>query len=68
MFYEQLNKICIERNIKITPLILKLGMSKGNIEKWRNGKIPNGETLIKLADELDVSIDYLVGRSERSTK
>lgn len=65
MFFEQLNKICKDKNIKITPLILKLGMSKGNIEKWRNGMIPNGDSLIKIANELDVSVDYLLGRTEK---
>jgi len=63
MFYDQLKTICETKGIKITPLINSLSMSKGNIEKWRNGGIPNGETLLKLANELDCSVDYLLGRT-----
>ena len=38
----------------------------GVITKWKTeGTLPNGETLIKIADYLDVSIDYLVGRTDK---
>ena len=64
MFYAQLQRLCKDNGEKITPLLIKLNMSTGNIEKWRNGKMPNGDTLIKLADYFDCSLDYLVGRSD----
>ena len=65
MFFARLSQICSEKNIKITPLLDKLGMSSGNITKWQSGMIPNGISLIKLADELNVSIDYLLGRTDQ---
>lgn len=34
------------------------------VSKWRRGKYPKTETLIKLAEYLGCSIDYLVGRSD----
>lgn len=64
MFFEQLNTICHYKNIKLTPLLLKIGISKGNINAWKKGSIPSGEILIKLADYLDVSVDYLLGRTD----
>ena len=43
----------------------KTGISTGNISDWKNGKsIPGGEALAKLADCLDCSVDYLLGRTE----
>lgn len=67
MFFEQLNKICEIRGVKITPLILSLGMSTGNINKWRNGVFPNGETLLKLANKLDCSVEFLLGHTDDPT-
>lgn len=64
MFFDNLTKICEEQNIKLTPLLTKLNLSKGNINKWRNGSSPTGEVLIKLADSLGCSIDYLLDRTE----
>lgn len=45
-------------------MVLSIGISKGNISKWRNGTIPTGDILIKLADALDCSVDYLLGRTD----
>lgn len=66
MFFDNLTKICEEQNIKLTPLLMKLNLSTGNINKWRNGTLPNGEILIKLADSLGCSTDYLLGRTEKN--
>ena len=41
-----------------------LELSSGMPTKWKNGLIPNGDTLIKIADFLDESIDYLLCREK----
>lgn len=64
-FYDKLIFICNSQKIKLTPLLLSLNISKGNIAKWKDGTIPTGETLIKLADYFDCSVDYLLGRSSK---
>lgn len=41
------------------------GISTGNISDWRTGKSkPGAEALIKIADYLDCSVDYLLGRTD----
>lgn len=41
------------------------GISTGNISDWRTGKSkPGAESLIKIADYLDCSVDYLLGRTD----
>jgi len=39
MFYDQLIRICKERNVKPTPLIKSLGLSSGNPLSARDVKI-----------------------------
>jgi len=67
MFFNNLTKICEERNIKLTPLLTELKLSKGNISKWRNGTLPTGEILIKLSKRLNCSIDFLLFGADSSS-
>lgn len=64
MFFDNLQYQCKEQNIKLTPLLIELNLSTGNIGKWKKGTLPNGEILIKLSDRLGCSVDYLLGRTD----
>ncbi|MCL2853523.1 MAG: helix-turn-helix domain-containing protein [Defluviitaleaceae bacterium] len=42
-----------------------LNITKQSVHQWSTGKsVPSSDTLIALADYFDVSVDYLVGRSD----
>lgn len=64
MFWDRFYSQCLKKEIKPNPLAKELGISSGVITKWKNGGIPNGETLNKIADYLDCSVDYLLGRTD----
>jgi len=41
------------------------GIREGNISRWKNlDELPSAENLVKVADYFDVSIDYLMGRTD----
>jgi len=61
-FYERLLNLCKQKNVVLTPLLKKLNISTGATGRWKDGQTPGGEILIKLADALDCSVDYLLGR------
>ena len=64
-FYNKVKISCEQKkNIKLSEMTKILDLSSGMPTKWKNGLIPNGETLIKIADFLDESIDYLLGREQ----
>ena len=63
-FWENISSLCEERRIKPANVTKELGIANSAPTKWRNGTIPTGETLCKLADYFEVSIDYLLGRSK----
>lgn len=43
----------------------KIGVSQSNYGRYESGlRQPDGATLIKIADEFGVSIDYLIGRCD----
>ena len=64
MFYLQLEELCKQNNIKITVLLKFLGKSKSSATSWKNGTLPSGETLLKISEYFNVSIDYLLTGKE----
>ena len=64
MVYTQIIKLCKASEKNITAVLEDLNMSKGNISNWRNGGYPSAEVLMKIADYFDVSVDYLLGRTD----
>lgn len=65
MFYERLKKLCDERGLALTNVVVnELHMSRGNLSRWKNGNVPKGDTLSALAEYFGVSTDYLLGTSE----
>lgn len=67
-FWNQFYNLCRAIDLRPTAVGNQLSISSGTINKWKNGAIPNGETLLKLADFFNVSIDYLLGRNNDSQK
>lgn len=64
MFWERLYSLCLEKKCKPNTIAKAIGLSTATATKWKNGTIPNGEALIKIADYLDCSVDYLLGRTD----
>lgn len=63
-FNEQLQKIMREKKLTQYRMIIKDNVCTSNhFHKWNKLKsVPTPETLIKLADYFNVTIDYLLGR------
>ena len=60
MFWEKFYNLCESKNTKPLIVVKTLSIATGSITKWKNGTIPNGKTLQKLADYFNVSVDYLL--------
>lgn len=54
MFFDVLQSLCEEKGIAMSALLDQVGMSRGNIARWKNGLVPKPATQIKLADALGV--------------
>lgn len=62
-------QIMESRGIKGTQLSAAIGVTSGNISDWRSGKSkPSKGTQIAIADFLGVSVEYLRGETDISTK
>lgn len=62
---ENLKKIREKRNINQLKIAMDIGITQESISKYETGNaFPSKEILIKLADYLNCSIDYLLNRTD----
>lgn len=64
MFKEIFVQYLQTKGITAYKVAKETGIPQGQMNKWKNGKgTPTAENLVKIADYLDCSIDFLLGRS-----
>lgn len=65
VFAQRLSKLREERNLTMSDLAKAIGVSRPAISQFESSiNLPSLDTLIVLVDYFDVSLDYLVGRSD----
>lgn len=69
MFNERLKTLRIQRKMTQSELAKKIYISQPAYSKYEVGTAsPNPETLSKIADALDVSVDYLLGSDSQTAR
>ncbi|HAE42060.1 MAG TPA: XRE family transcriptional regulator [Clostridiales bacterium] len=65
IFIERLKQLREAKNLTQLRLAMELNVSQETISGYEIGKaVPPAEMLIKLADTLDTSVDYILGRTD----
>lgn len=64
VLYQRIKDLCAERGISIRQLEFELGFGNASIKKWKDSTSPSVDKVMKIASYFDVSLDYLLGRSE----
>ncbi|MSA21382.1 helix-turn-helix domain-containing protein [Ligilactobacillus ruminis] len=59
--------LAVKKKISVAELERTLGFGNGSISKW-NKQSPSVDKLNKVADYFDVSVDYLLGRTNTRSK
>ncbi|MCM3223362.1 helix-turn-helix domain-containing protein [Bacillus cereus] len=62
--FDRVKKLAEEQKIPISELERKLEMGKNSLYRWKK-QTPSSDTLQKVADYFNVSVDYLLGRTEK---
>lgn len=60
MFYDRLRELCKEKGTTLSAVLKELGLSTGSTGTWKKGQLPKGDILVKIAEYLNTSIDYIV--------
>lgn len=67
MFYKRLLELCESTGKKPTPILKEMGISSGNLERWKeNEDSVTIKTLKKIASYFNVSISYLIGEDNNN--
>lgn len=63
IFFERFAELC--KGIGETPnsIAREIGASSGSVTAWKNGTEPRYSTVSRIADRLNTSVDYLLGRT-----
>lgn len=64
--YEIIKELAKEKKISIRQLEINFGYSNGYLASWKRQN-PNPVELSRLADYFNVSVDYLLGREEKTS-
>jgi transcriptional regulator with XRE-family HTH domain len=65
VFSQRLYELRQNKNISHEKLANELGLTRATVSHWESGlRLPSLEVATALADFFDVSLDYLVGRSD----
>lgn len=65
MFTDIIEKLCDEKNITIAKMLRDLDLASSIFNKWKfRGSFPSIETVKKIAEYFDASIDYLVSEQK----
>lgn len=63
--FERIKKLAEKRNKNVKEVAVDLGFSENLFYKWKNSE-PKARDLEKVADYFNVSVDYLLGREEKT--
>lgn len=67
MFYDIFDKLCKDNGTSPFSVAIELGFSRSTPAAWKRAKNPpKREALEKIAEYFDVSVDYLLGREQKT--
>lgn len=64
---ERIQELCSDYKTNISKLETELNLGKGTIYKWKESS-PNTDKIAKVAGYFNVSLDYLLGRTDIPTQ
>ena len=64
ILYQRIKQLCSRKGITIAKLESDLGFGNSSIKKWEKSSSPSIDKMVKVATYFDVSIDYLMGRTD----
>ena len=65
-FYEKLVELCKKNNTSPTAVAISIGLNKSSATGWKKGFKPTDVNLAKIADRLNVSVEYFAEKKENA--
>ena len=68
VFYQKILDYCAENSISIFAFEQKCGLPNGLVSKWKNGGYPSIQTLRKISEATEISIETWVEENQQTEK
>ena len=68
IFYSSYISLCAKHNKSASKVAEEIGLSRASANGWRNGAMPSEVNLQKIADYFGVTVQYLKGEEDQTTK
>ena len=65
---ERIKQLAKVRKIQLKDMLLELDLNKNTMSNMYKGSMIKADSLAKIADYLDCSVDFLLGRSDSKTR
>lgn len=62
---ERIMSIAVSKELSKNKLLINAGLNKSVFDNMKKGQIPSVDKIHKIADYLDCSVDYLLGRTDK---
>lgn len=62
-FYKTLKEVCSKKKTSPSAVCVALEMSKSNVTNWKNGQYPRLDTVIAIANHLNVNPAKLIPKN-----
>lgn len=63
MFYDTLKEICQKKKTTPSAVCLAIGISKSHVTEWKRGRSPKLDTVVKIANHLNISAARLIPKN-----
>ena len=64
---ETIKRIAKSKDIQLKDMLIELQLNKNTLSNMYKGSMLKGDSLARIADYLDCSVDYLLGRTDEPT-
>lgn len=68
VFFDKFSSLCKDKGVSHSKAAESIGLNRTVVVKWKNGSIPSGNTLTKLAAYFNVPVDYLLDKKDASAE
>ena len=68
MFYDKYIELCNSVNQSPSFVAEAIGLKKSTVTRWKKGSIPTDATLRKISSYFNVSVDFLLGNTDKKRK
>ena len=67
-FFEKYTELCKKNGMSANGAAKEIGLPSSSVTNWKQGRMPQVDSLLKVAKYFSVSVDWLLGNTDEKKK